>query len=104
MKKCYFMKNELVYLGFVISKDVLKMDLEKIEAIVNWSSPKNIFEGRSFHGLAIFYRKFIINFSGICAPIIDTIKKDRQPFYWTAASERNFQLLKKNITENLVLK
>ena len=35
MKKCYFMKNELVYLGFVISKYGLKMDLEKIEAIVN---------------------------------------------------------------------
>ena len=42
MKKCSFLKNELVYLGFVISKDGLKMDLEKIEAIVNWSSPKNI--------------------------------------------------------------
>ena len=54
MNKCSFMKNELVYLGFVISKDGLKMDPEKIEAIVNWSSPKNIFEVRSFHGLANF--------------------------------------------------
>jgi len=35
MKKCYFMKRELVYLGFFISKDGLKMDLENIEAIVN---------------------------------------------------------------------
>jgi len=35
MKKCSFMKSELVYLGFVISKDGLKMDMEKIEAIVN---------------------------------------------------------------------
>ena len=54
MKKCSFMKSELVYLGFVISRDGLKMDPEKIEAIVNWSSPKNIFEVRSFHGLASF--------------------------------------------------
>ena len=54
MKKCSFMKNELVYLGFVISRDGLKMDPEKIQAIVNWSSPKNIFEVRSFHGLASF--------------------------------------------------
>ena len=42
MKKCSFMKNELVYQGFVISRDGLKMDQEKIEAIVNWSSPENI--------------------------------------------------------------
>ena len=98
------MKNELVNIGFVISRDGFKMDPEKIEAIVNWSSPKNIFEVRSFHGLASFYRKFIRNFSGICAPIIDTIKKDRHPFYWTAATKRNFQLLKKKITEKPVLK
>ena len=87
MKKCSFMKSELVYLGFVISKDGLKMDPEKIEAIVNWPSPENIFEVRSFHHLANFYRKFIRNFSVICAPIIDTIKKNRQPFYWTAATD-----------------
>ena len=90
MNKCSFMNNELVYLGFVISRDGLKMDPEKIEAIVNWSSHKNIFEVRSFHGLASFYRKFIRNFSGICAPIIDTIKKDRKPFYWTATTKKTF--------------
>lgn len=104
MKKCSFMKSELVYLGFVISKDGLKMDPKKVEAIVNWHSPKNIFEVRSFHGLASFYRKFIKNFSGICAPIIDTIKKDRKPFVWTAVAKKKIQLLKKKITEKPVLK
>ena len=88
INKCSFMRFELVYLGFVISKDRLKMDPRKIEAIVNWPSPKNIFEVRSFHGLASFYRKFIRNFSGICAPIIDTIKKDRQPFCWIATTKK----------------
>ena len=63
------------------------MDPEKIEAIVNWPSPKNIFEVRSVHGLASFYRKFIWNFSGICAPIFDTIKKNRKPFYLTVSAE-----------------
>ena len=54
LKKCLFMKEELVYLGFVISAEGLKMDSEKIKAIVEWPSPKSIFEVRSFHGLAIF--------------------------------------------------
>ena len=71
------MKPELVYLGFVISRDGLKMDPQKVQAIIDWPSPRNIFEVRSFHGLASFFRKFIKNFSGMCVSIVDTIKKDK---------------------------
>ena len=71
-------------MGFVISAEGLKMDLEKIKAIIEWPSPRSVFEVRSFHVLASFYRKFIRNFSKINAPIIDTINKDRQPFKWIA--------------------
>eukprot|EP00253_Pinus_taeda_P025282 PITA_25282 len=103
LKKFLFLKEELVYLGFVISAEGLKMDPEKIKAIVEWPSPKSVFEVRSFHSLSSFYRKFINNFSKINAPIIETIKKDKHPFKWIVEAERNFQLLKKKVTENHVL-
>ena len=31
LKKCFFMKKELIYLGFVISQEGLKMDPEKVK-------------------------------------------------------------------------
>jgi hypothetical protein len=55
MNKSSFMKTELIYLGFFISENELRMDPDKVEVIKNWPSSKNIFEVRSFHGLASFY-------------------------------------------------
>ena len=54
LDKCVFMKEELVFLGFVISKGNLKMDPEKVEAILNWPTPRNASEVKSFHGLETF--------------------------------------------------
>ena len=79
------------------------MDQEKVKAIVEWPSPKNIYEVRMFHGLASFYRKFIRNFSSICAPIMEAIKREHQPFEWTKAVEGGFRLLKQKIIEKHVL-
>jgi hypothetical protein len=79
------------------------MDPEKIYAIKNWPSPKSVFEVRRFHGLASFYRKFIRNFSGISAPMMDMVKKTHKYFHWTEEAEKSFNLLKKKITEQPIL-
>jgi hypothetical protein len=103
MKKCSFMKTELIYLGFVISANELRMDPDKVEVIKNWPSPRNIFEVRSFHGLSSFYRKFIKNFNGISTAMMDTVKKRHKSFHWIAEVEKSFNLLKQKITKQPVL-
>jgi len=40
-----------VYLGFVISKEGLKMDYEKEKIILEWPTPHFTFMLRGFHGL-----------------------------------------------------
>ena len=54
LEKCDFFKQELVYLGFVVSKGSLKMDKEKVAAILNWPPPTTSTEVRSFHVLSYF--------------------------------------------------
>jgi hypothetical protein len=101
LKKCRFMQESLVFLGFVISADGVKMDPEKVRAILEWPSPRSITEVRSFHGLATFYRKFIRNFSSIVAPVTDCTKG--REFSWAKEAEESFQYLKKKVTEAPVL-
>jgi hypothetical protein len=99
MKKSSFMKTKLIYLGFVTSSNELKMDSKKVKEIKEWSSPRSMFEVRRFHGLESFYRKFIREFSGICAPMMDTVKKKHKSFKWTEKAERRFNILKEKIRE-----
>ena len=77
------MQEEIVYLGFAISADGLKMDLEKVKAILEWPTPKNVGEVRSFHGLASFYRKSISNFSVVGNAMTKTMRGDKKDFKWT---------------------
>ena len=79
------------------------MDPDKVQAILSWSILGNAYEVRIFHGLASFYRKFIKNFSQICAPIKNTFRGSKQPFKWIKSTDKNFKLLKKKIAEKPIL-
>ena len=81
----------------MISSNELKMDLKKVRAIRGWPPPRSMFEVRSFHGLTSFYRKFIKD-CGICAPMMDTVKKRHKYFKWIEEAKRSFNILKEKIT------
>jgi hypothetical protein len=51
------------------------VDTEKIEAIREWSTPRNVTEVRSFMGVAGYYWRFIEGFSKIAHPITSLQKK-----------------------------
>ena len=63
VKKCEFMKQELVYLGFIVGARKLKVDLEKVQVINQWPTPRLVTEVQSFIGACQYLRNFIRHFS-----------------------------------------
>ena len=58
-EKCTFHTTEVDFLGMIVGKDGIKIDQEKVKAVLDWLAPSNIKGVRSFLGLANFYQRFI---------------------------------------------
>ncbi|KAL4028533.1 hypothetical protein IC575_011730 [Cucumis melo] len=90
------------FLGHVVSKAGVSVDLAKIEAVTSWTRPSTVSEVRSFLSLAGYYRRFVENFSGIATPLTQLTRKGA-PFVWSKACEDSFQNLKQKLVTASVL-
>jgi hypothetical protein len=90
LSKCSFYQSQIHYLGHIISEEGIVVDPEKVEAIREWSAPRNVAEVGSFMGLADYYRRFITGFSKIAHPITSLQRKEKK-FQWTGECEKSFQ-------------
>lgn len=75
MDKSEFLKLETAFLGHIISKDGVKPNPDKIEAIKKYPIPKTPTEIKRFLGLLGYYRKFIPDFARITKPLTQCLKK-----------------------------
>ncbi|WVZ79564.1 hypothetical protein U9M48_027129 [Paspalum notatum var. saurae] len=100
--KCEFWLKKVALLGHVWTTEGASVDPEKIEAVSNWKTPRNVTEIRSFLGLAKYYRRFIENFSKIAKPMTELVK-DKVSFAWNDEREKSFQCLKNKLTTTPVL-
>ncbi|XP_063949873.1 uncharacterized protein LOC135152720, partial [Daucus carota subsp. sativus] len=100
--KCEFWLQEVQFLGHIVSREGIKVDPAKIEAIMNWERPKTPTEIRSFLGLAGYYRRFVQDFSRIATPLTKLTRKNEK-FIWNEKCEESFQELKKRLVSAPVL-
>lgn len=75
LSKCSFAKQELKYLGHVISLAGVSTDPDKVQIIADWPAPQSVKELRSFLGMAGYYRKFVQKFGLIAKPLTHLLKK-----------------------------
>jgi hypothetical protein len=101
LSKCSFGKEEVEYLGHVISREGVKVDPDKIKAITEWPKPKNISKLRGFLGLTGYYRRFIKNYAHLTTPLSNLLKKNS--FKWDNNAEECFETLKRVMSSTLVL-
>jgi hypothetical protein len=101
-KKSHFAMQEGKLLGHVVSKEGIRIDPKRIEAIDTITIPRNIKEIQSFLGKINFLRRFIPNFAEIVKLITGMLKKD-SGVNWTTEARASFAHIKKVISEAPVL-
>lgn len=102
-KKCHFGVTEGKILGYIVSKEGFRIDLERIEAIDRVQIPKNVKGIQSFFGQINFVRRFVPKFSEIIKPIAKMLKKD-VVLNWIDEALEAFSNIKRAIKEVPVLK
>lgn len=92
LDKTEFIKSELLLLGHIISKEGIKPNPRKLEAIDKFPLPKTKQKSRQFLGLTGYYRKFIKNYAQIAKPLTSALHNDAEPI--PSLYEDSFQTLK----------
>jgi len=106
-EKCHFHKQEVKYLGFIITTKGIRMDPEKVSCILGWETPKNVRDVQCFLGFANFYRRFIKDYSKVVMLLTRMTKKEGGkyvPFVWGPEQQAAFDLLKKAFTSAPILR
>ena len=89
LKKCHFHQDEVRFLGFVVFRDGIRMEEERIDAVKKWPEPQSVQDIQVFIGFANFYRHFINGFSRIAAPHTAMLKTTRSSVTSTSRVDDN---------------
>ena len=105
LEKCAFGREEVPYLGHVLTKNGVKPSFEKLKAVEEFPEPTSVKQIREFHGLTNYFRSHIKNFSLLSGQITRLMRKDSE---WKGGplpepAKRAFLTLKKRLCEGPML-
>ena len=88
-------------MGHIVSHEGVKVDPNKIKAMMDWLIPKTLKNIRGFLVLTGYYRKFVRHYGIITTPLMTLTKKGS--FSWTLEETKYFEQLKEVMCQAPVL-
>jgi hypothetical protein len=113
--KSKFCAIETEYLGYILTRDGIKPQANKVQAILALNLPKNVKELRRFLGMVQYYRDLWEKRSEMLAPLTDLVGECGQtkvtrakgtkkvPWHWDEVHQKAFDTVKATIAKDVVL-
>ena len=101
-EKCKWKVRKVDFLGVVIGPGGIKIEEEKVKAVLNWPVPKSVKDIQKFLDLENYCKRFIQDFAKIAKPLYELTRK-KQKQEQRIRQEKLFEMLKKKFTTELIL-
>ena len=101
-EKCEFACSSITYLEHLLDKDGLRPDPERVRAVLEILSAKNVKQWRTVLGMFGWYFLFIENEAEKKIPLVRLLRKET-PWKWSDEENEAFKSLKRALTEATVL-
>ena len=112
--QCSFCAIETEYLGYVLTRDGIKPQPKKVQAILMLTPPQNVKQLCRFLGMVQYYRDLWARRSEKLSPLTNLVqcehtkvtranKTKRKPWHWDKVHQTAFDNIKTTIAKDVVL-
>ena len=101
-KKCSLATSEVKYLGYIVNGQGVRVDPDKVNVILNFPTPRNVKELKSFLGMVGYWRRWIKGLSEMIAPLNHLTSKN-VPYQWSQECQDSFNKVKSALVNPPIL-
>jgi hypothetical protein len=102
-KKVDLYSTRMDCLGHIIDDEGIHPDVDKLQTIRDWQTPRNFHDVQRFLGLVQYLAQFMPDISTYTSPLSGMTHNNR-PFIWTAVQAKCFEMIKHLVCKTPILK